>query len=78
MFSRYWEAQQSLNSTHLDITGLQWIWYQFPMLIISSVLTLLVKLFDEKLAKWYADNRGMKRKVKVCRFFFNCYLNVLF
>ncbi len=71
MSFRYHEKVNNISQTHLNISGRDWIWYQFPMLVISSITTLLVKLFDEKMAKWYADNRGMKRKVKVIEYNMN-------
>jgi hypothetical protein len=64
-YFRYDEWRNNKTTTHLNITVGQWLWYQWPALVLSSFFTFFIKLADEKMAKHFADKRGMKRRVKV-------------
>jgi hypothetical protein len=64
-FFRYDEWRHNKTTTHLNITVGQWIWFQWPALVLSSFFTFFIKVADEKMAKSFADKRGIKRKIKV-------------
>ncbi len=65
MYNFRYEDWLCNTSRGIDLTMGQWLWHQWPALLLSSLRTFVLKIVDEKFAKRFTEKVGIKRKIKV-------------